>query len=112
MRIAEGEAPRGEDAHGEPAAEVQRLGRGDRPPRPVAAGRARRVGRRGRAVPRPARHARDRTIRRAVPAGGSHRRDRKSTRLNSSHVRISYAVFCLKKKKTYFDSQLYNKKKK
>src|SRR3989442_8132152 len=27
-------------------------------------------------------------------------RDRKSTRLNSSHVRISYAVFCLKKKKT------------
>src|SRR5436305_11413718 len=29
-----------------------------------------------------------------------HPRDRKSTRLNSSHVRISYAVFCLKKKKT------------
>src|SRR3989442_4034144 len=28
--------------------------------------------------------------------------DRKSTRLNSSHVRISYAVFCLKKKKTLF----------
>src|SRR5215813_2135217 len=28
------------------------------------------------------------------------RADRKSTRLNSSHVRISYAVFCLKKKKT------------
>src|SRR6266498_4329060 len=27
--------------------------------------------------------------------------DRKSTRLNSSHVRISYAVFCLKKKKQY-----------
>src|SRR3989442_11755877 len=27
-------------------------------------------------------------------------RDRKSTRLNSSHVRISYAVFCFKKKKT------------
>src|SRR5207302_10280471 len=26
-------------------------------------------------------------------------RDRKSTRLNSSHVKISYAVFCLKKKK-------------
>src|SRR3989442_4829305 len=26
--------------------------------------------------------------------------DRKSTRLNSSHVRISYAVFCLKKKET------------
>src|SRR3989442_10018794 len=29
-----------------------------------------------------------------------HPRDRKSTRLNSSHVRISYAVFCLKKKKS------------
>src|SRR5438874_13544728 len=28
------------------------------------------------------------------------REDRKSTRLNSSHVEISYAVFCLKKKKT------------
>src|SRR3712207_7282093 len=27
------------------------------------------------------------------------RRDRKSTRLNSSHANISYAVFCLKKKK-------------
>src|SRR5690554_7140861 len=31
--------------------------------------------------------------------GQSTGRDRKSTRLNSSHVRISYAVFCLKKKK-------------
>src|SRR3989442_10745664 len=30
-----------------------------------------------------------------------HDLDRKSTRLNSSHVRISYAVFCLKKKKTH-----------
>src|SRR5690349_23435213 len=28
------------------------------------------------------------------------RQDRKSTRLNSSHVEISYAVFCLKKKRT------------
>src|SRR5690606_42020793 len=32
-----------------------------------------------------------------TPAGIS---DRKSTRLNSSHVKISYAVFCLKKKRT------------
>src|SRR5258707_4388316 len=32
------------------------------------------------------------------PAG---RRDRKSTRLNSSHANISYAVFCLKKKKKW-----------
>src|SRR5690606_42084867 len=31
-----------------------------------------------------------------VPAEGA---DRKSTRLNSSHVKISYAVFCLKKKR-------------
>src|SRR2546430_12453774 len=30
---------------------------------------------------------------------GAQRRDRKSTRLNSSHSQISYAVFCLKKKK-------------
>src|SRR5690349_22131068 len=30
--------------------------------------------------------------------------DRKSTRLNSSHVEISYAVFCLKKKLVYIDS--------
>src|SRR5436305_7333025 len=36
-----------------------------------------------------------------MSADGTTRRglDRKSTRLNSSHVRISYAVFCLKKKK-------------
>src|SRR3712207_8802482 len=31
-------------------------------------------------------------------------KDRKSTRLNSSHANISYAVFCLKKKKTYHDT--------
>src|SRR3712207_7478163 len=29
--------------------------------------------------------------------------DRKSTRLNSSHANISYAVFCLKKKKNYYN---------
>src|SRR5690625_1348920 len=34
-----------------------------------------------------------------VPAADIQRADRKSTRLNSSHVAISYAVFCLKKKK-------------
>src|SRR3712207_7383264 len=33
-----------------------------------------------------------------VPAGLAARGDRKSTRLNSSHANISYAVFCLKKK--------------
>src|SRR2546430_9068605 len=34
-----------------------------------------------------------------VVDGGSCMQDRKSTRLNSSHSQISYAVFCLKKKK-------------
>src|SRR3712207_8161852 len=34
----------------------------------------------------------------ALPAGLRSRADRKSTRLNSSHANISYAVFCLKKK--------------
>src|SRR5438067_10599139 len=33
--------------------------------------------------------------------------DRKSTRLNSSHVSISYAVFCLKKKKINFEDDVY-----
>src|SRR5262245_62533730 len=39
-------------------------------------------------------------LHRAQQRGGDHRRvqDRKSTRLNSSHLGISYAVFCLKKK--------------
>src|SRR3712207_9015662 len=34
----------------------------------------------------------------AIAGGGEHMGDRKSTRLNSSHANISYAVFCLKKK--------------
>src|SRR5690606_41452874 len=45
----------------------------------------------GPEVPAPAR--------RGAGRGGPRHRDRKSTRLNSSHVKISYAVFCLKKKK-------------
>src|SRR5690606_39953706 len=57
--------------------------------------------------PRPGRAARRRNFESLV-AGLSERAkfvdgeevDRKSTRLNSSHVKISYAVFCLKKKKT------------
>src|SRR6266850_4954804 len=36
---------------------------------------------------------------RGRPGHSRHHRDRKSTRLNSSHLVISYAVFCLKKKK-------------
>src|SRR5690349_6869616 len=35
-----------------------------------------------------------------IDAGSTTAADRKSTRLNSSHVEISYAVFCLKKKTT------------
>src|SRR5687768_18111215 len=37
----------------------------------------------------------------AIRAGSRPRSDRKSTRLNSSHGYISYAVFCLKKKRQY-----------
>src|SRR5438067_9142950 len=45
-----------------------------------------------------------RTVRVAASPGVAHGPDRKSTRLNSSHVSISYAVFCLKKKKKINDS--------
>src|SRR3712207_8472311 len=38
------------------------------------------------------------------------RSDRKSTRLNSSHANISYAVFCLKKKKTIHYAVKYKKR--
>src|SRR5207249_5348167 len=50
---------------------------------------------------RPRRVRRDRAVVDDAPAarGLAQQRDRKSTRLNSSHVSISYAVFCLKKKK-------------
>src|SRR2546430_1295333 len=40
----------------------------------------------------------------AVVTGGASGLDRKSTRLNSSHSQISYAVFCLKKKSTRLNS--------
>src|SRR2546430_13615047 len=39
--------------------------------------------------------------------GPPSRTDRKSTRLNSSHSQISYAVFCLKKKKNNKETHLY-----
>src|SRR3712207_8523242 len=41
------------------------------------------------------------------PAPIAHLLDRKSTRLNSSHANISYAVFCLKKKKVIFSALLF-----
>src|SRR5690242_21375424 len=57
-------------------------------------GAARGPRRRAEAAPLPARaRAAARALGRARP------KDRKSTRLNSSHMSISYAVFCLKKKK-------------
>src|SRR5258707_3238866 len=40
------------------------------------------------------------------PAAQVRRADRKSTRLNSSHANISYAVFCLKKKKKHSASDV------
>src|SRR3712207_8910284 len=43
----------------------------------------------------------ERQQRAAAGVGEEHVEDRKSTRLNSSHANISYAVFCLKKKKKY-----------
>src|SRR3712207_6851164 len=46
--------------------------------------------------------------RREVVHGGP---DRKSTRLNSSHANISYAVFCLKKKKKNVVAHYYNNAK-
>src|SRR5215204_6056192 len=45
-------------------------------------------------------HARADPVRHRQVRAGPDRRDRKSTRLNSSHTVISYAVFCLKKKKS------------
>src|SRR2546422_7497946 len=49
---------------------------------------------------REARPSAPRARRRRERAAAGSARDRKSTRLNSSHGYISYAVFCLKKKKT------------
>src|SRR5438067_10236960 len=71
---------RGGRVHGHPLREVS-SSRGDREADDRAAGGAQRIS--------PAHDHR--------ALGGAE--DRKSTRLNSSHVSISYAVFCLKKKK-------------
>src|SRR5947209_13652420 len=65
----------------------------DRPGRPARPRRPRRNDRRPNRGPR--------GLVRLVGAPRPRRPDRKSTRLNSSHANISYAVFCLKKKKTY-----------
>src|SRR5256885_6395821 len=57
------------------------------------------------------RWARHEHVRRARRLGQRpHRVDRKSTRLNSSHLVISYAVFCLKKKKTKYEQPISHAK--
>src|SRR5947209_19360634 len=49
--------------------------------------------------------------RKRIRLSGAHGKDRKSTRLNSSHANISYAVFCLKKKnKTKMDAVIDTQK--
>src|SRR5690554_7421139 len=85
-RLAEGSAT-GRKCWGCPGSGAAGPG-GPHRPEPLSTARGLRPGRVGvvARVDPPAWHA---------PARG----DRKSTRLNSSHVRISYAVFCLKKKK-------------
>src|SRR2546427_4791619 len=52
-------------------------------------------------------HARLSPGTRQAGSGAHHERDRKSTRLNSSHSQISYAVFCLKKKKNNKKKETY-----
>src|SRR5690242_21582162 len=50
-------------------------------------------------------HGRPALERRSPPSAGQ-RPDRKSTRLNSSHMSISYAVFCLKKKNQQYEDHI------
>src|SRR5471030_3462870 len=54
---------------------------------------------------------RARTRRKSIVGGGQPKLDRKSTRLNSSHLGISYAVFCLKKKKDDHDERQFDNNK-
>src|SRR5690606_40783214 len=76
--------PQVDRQHGQPRRDRAPMGepRGDRPGRGVR-----------RLLPQPREPHRSAE---ALPS--AEERDRKSTRLNSSHVKISYAVFCLKKK--------------
>src|SRR2546422_7432017 len=68
--------------------------RGPAPGAPAGARLVRQGGRRGHRVPA--------ATTTTLPHKSRASRDRKSTRLNSSHGYISYAVFCLKKKKKLF----------
>src|SRR5689334_24002714 len=60
--------------------------------------------------PRPPRRARHAAAHGALGGRPRHGgwQDRKSTRLNSSHSSISYAVFCLKKKKKIYNQSICN----
>src|SRR5206468_6870548 len=69
------------------------------PPRAIGLHRAE-LSRRPRSLPHG--HASLQTTRGMVDRRTWPRKDRKSTRLNSSHDQISYAVFCLKKKKNTY----------
>src|SRR3712207_8663253 len=75
-----------------------------RPRRPLEERAARVL--RLRPLPRPAPRVRREGDVRGAAHAVTDRRDRKSTRLNSSHANISYAVFCLKKKKRSVDNIL------
>src|SRR3712207_8949045 len=65
------------------------------------------VGDDGRAPHRDGRRTARPRIGGPFPRRGTGASDRKSTRLNSSHANISYAVFCLKKKKSLNHSSIY-----
>src|SRR5690242_5195832 len=65
---------------------------------------------RERFAPEKIRHP-ERTVRSVCPYCGVGCQDRKSTRLNSSHMSISYAVFCLKKKNPHIVCRLLHEKK-
>src|SRR2546430_7749920 len=54
----------------------------------------------------------DERTRGTKPVNDGREQDRKSTRLNSSHSQISYAVFCLKKKKRAPENHIRNQNKK
>src|SRR5215204_4821585 len=96
LRLRNRAAPRRRGAPGPPATRGMRRLRW----------RSSRFGRPARTRPglRPSPHRRQ-------PSCRAHR-DRKSTRLNSSHTVISYAVFCLKKKKKTYIVHIQKKKKK
>src|SRR5256885_12155997 len=86
--------------------ETRRFGTGAAIAAPASGGPLHRYarGRKRRGIARARARCAQRRRRCAGPAGGQ---DRKSTRLNSSHLVISYAVFCLKKKKQQLNVSIH-----